>query len=591
MRAPLPLLRIFATSSSKEQPPQSRLPTDFLTTLQSIHSTLQISTNPYELDSHGRGESYHPTSPPDAMIYPTSVEEIQDILRLCCREKKSDGDDVSRVEIVSIIPYGAGTSLEGHLQFLFPPEDKETGDGGQGEVVEIPSSYFAGREDEGSTYRKVRIKRTGGISIDMRNFQSIGEVSPGDNSVTVGAGVTRNALNEALRHTGVQFMVDPGADATLGGMTACAASGTAAVKYGTMRENVLAMTAVLPPTTVSSALDNNSTDTAPKVVHLGCNALKSSAGYNLPALLTGSEGTLGVITEVTVKLHPIPSHVVAASCAFEDLHSAADAVAMIRIMGIPVSRIELLDEVSIQAYNQSLSSEGCSDDDSSSGSDFHVQPMEVNPTLFLEFAGHSETAAMEDLKAAKTVCLDDFGGTNFMSASDETTRQALWAARHRLYYSSIALRAGSGDDDEGATAQSTVLTDVCVPLSHFADIISATAKHVHELGVVGPCFGHAGDGNFHCIMPLTKSDPKDYTDKVFQVVDRLAERAMAVGGTCTGEHGIGYGKMKYLSKMYGEGGVSMMAMIKRAIDPFNVMNPGKIVSTDYYGGFRRIGKE
>ena len=274
-------------------------------------------------------------------------------------------------------------------------------------------------------------------------------------------------------------MVDPGADATVGGMTACGASGTSAVKYGTMRENVMAMTAILPPTTISSVNDDDMSDTdtdeyAP-VVQLGCKALKSSAGYNLPGLLLGSEGTLGVLTDITVKLHPIPAHVVAASCSFEGLHSAAEAVAMIKMMGIPVSRIELLDVQSIKAFNQTLSSDDV------------TKPMEVKSTLFMEFASHSETSVLEDLSAAQSICIDEFEGSNFVSASDESTRQSLWAARHRLYYSSIALRAGSGDDDnDSATPQSTILTNVCVPLSSFAEIISATAKDVADLGVIGP---------------------------------------------------------------------------------------------------------
>lgn len=286
----------------------------------------------------------------------------------------------------------------------------------------------------------------------------------------------------------MQFMVDPGADATIGGMCACAASGTAAVKYGTMKENVMAMTVVFPPTTTSIATMNKSMENEmPKVCHLGCNALKSSAGYNLPALLTGSEGTLGVITEVTVKLHPIPSHVIAASCVFADLHSAANAVATIRLMGIPVSRIELLDEMSIQAFNHSLAIENGVRGD---GGKLHLQPMEVTPTLFVEFSSHSEIGALEDLAAAQNICTNEFGGSQFVSASDETTRKSLWAARHRLYYSAIALRAGgsNNDDDEGPTSQSTIVTDVCVPLSHFADIISATAKDIRELGVVGPWY-------------------------------------------------------------------------------------------------------
>ena len=289
----------------------------------------------------------------------------------------------------------------------------------------------------------------------------------------------------------MQFMVDPGADATIGGMCACAASGTAAVKYGTMRENVMAMTVVLPPTSIATTAcaiePHTTTDTElPSICHLGCNALKSSAGYNLPALLTGSEGTLGVITDVTVKLHPIPSHVIAASCAFPDLHSAANAVATIRMMGIPVSRIELLDEMSIQAFNHSLAMEADGSGDGG-GEVQRVQSMEVTPTLFIEFASHSEVAAMEDLTVAQNICINDFGGSRFASASDEPTRKSLWSARHRLYYSAIALRSSS-DDDEGPTSQSTIVTDVCVPLSRFAEIISATAKDVREFGVVGPWY-------------------------------------------------------------------------------------------------------
>jgi len=464
---------------------KSRLPCDFISILQKRYPNLAISTNTYDLDSHGHGESHHPVQPPDAVIRPTSVEEIQDILSLCCRERKAEGkdndDNLSTVELVSVIPYGAGTSVEGHLNFLFPSDDdNNNGDTNEeeGKVVDIPSTCFANHDEDSGTksYKKVRVQRKGGISIDMCNFDTIGEVGS-DGFVQVGAGVTRNTLNKALRYTGLQFMVDPGADATIGGMTSTGASGTSAVKYGTMRENVLAMNAILPPTSISSVCDEDTNDTTkPHAVHLGCNALKSSAGYNLPALLTGSEGTLGVITDVKVKIHPVPAHTIAASCAIDDLHSAAEAVAMIKMIGIPISRIELLDEQSIQAFNKTL----CDDD--------IIKPMEVKPHLFLEFASHSETSVMEDLTAAQDICVGDFQATNFESASDESTRQSLWAARHRLYYSSIALRPGNAndDDDEGATPQSTILTDVCVPLSSFADIISATAQDVKELGVIGP---------------------------------------------------------------------------------------------------------
>jgi len=412
--------------------------------------------------------------------------------------------------------------------------------------------------------KKVRIKRKGGISLDMCNFQSIGELTPGDGFVKVGAGVTRNSLNDALRHTGLQFMIDPGADATIGGMTACGASGTAAVKYHTMRENVLAMTTVLPPQTIASATNDTRSRSKPRVVTCGSNALKNSAGYNLPHLFIGSEGTLGIITDVTVKIYPIPSHVIAASCTFDDLHTAAEVVTTIRMLGIPVSRIELLDEISIRAFNQSVKNE-------------ELDPMEEKATLFLEFSGHSESSVMADLSAAQAVCVDDFEGSNFVSARDEMTRNKVWAARHKLYYSSIALRGGGDNDGEGATSQSTIVTDVCVPLSSFADIITATAKDLRDLDVFGTCFGHAGDGNFHCILPLRPDDTDEYKGNVFKVIELMAERAINVGGSVTGEHGVGYGKKKFLEKMYGGAGVSLMQTIKRSIDPWSIMNPGKIV--------------
>ncbi|KAL7446381.1 hypothetical protein ACHAXM_010167 [Skeletonema potamos] len=508
----------------------SRLPNDFLSILKSKHPDLKISLNKYDLDSHGHGESHHPLSPPDAVLYPSSVEEIQDILRLCCREVYREGDsDIPNVEIVSVIPYGAGTSLEGHLNFLLPQDDSDVNNN---DIIEIPSSLFESNSSSGGSQllknekKKVRIKRKGGISLDMCNFQSIGEVTPGDGFVKVGAGVTRNSLNGALRHTGMQFMIDPGADATLGGMTACGASGTAAVKYLTMRENVLSLTAVLPPRTISTAAnDDTASRSKPMVVTCGSNSFKNSAGYNLPALFIGSEGTLGIITDVTVKIYPIPSNVIAASCAFDDLHTAAEAVTTIRMLGIPISRIELLDEISIRAFNQSVKKD-------------ELKPMmEEKATLFLEFSGHSESSVKADLSAAQAICVDDFQGSNFEAATDETTRSKLWAARHKLYYSSIALRGGG--DNGGATSQSTIVTDVCVPLSKFADIISATAKDLRDMNVFGTCFGHAGDGNFHCILPLRQDDTYEYKENVFKVIDFMTERALSAGGTCTGEHGVG----------------------------------------------------
>ncbi len=339
-----------------------------------------------------------------------------------------------------------------------------------------------------------------------------------------------------------------------------------------MRENVLALRAVMPPTIVPSDKECSERST-PVVVQCGTSALKSSAGYDLPALLTGSEGTLGIITEVTVRLHPIPSHIVAASCAFDNLHSAAEAVAMIRMMGVPVSRCELLDDASVRAFNHSLAL-GHWDCNKATETKSHpqqqtlqLQPMEVKPMLFLEFAGLFETSVMEDLAAAQSICMD-YDGRNFAYASDEETRQALWAARHRLYYSAIALRSQDGDD-AGATSRTTLVTDACVPLSCFADVLTATANDVKEFGVIGPCFGHAGDGNFHCILPMLENDSSEYKERVFQVNANLIERAMSVGGTCTGEHGVGYGKKKYLKVSDREySSVKIVSFIKHSLTIF-----------------------
>lgn len=372
------------------------------------------------------------------------------------------------------------------------------------------------------------------------------------------------------RHTGMLFVVDPGADATIGGMVgasfhhmqylgnqiisflshilhyyvACGASGTTAVKYGTTRENILGLECVLPDGTVAKC---------------GTRALKSSAGYDLTSLMTGSEGTLGIITNVIVKLHPIPEHVIAAVCVFDDLYQAADSVAAMKLCDVPVARCELLDESSVAAFNQYIQSRN------ESGS---IEPLQVKPTLFLEFQGASAAAVEEQAVLSESICSGDYGGSNFRYTSAEAERKELWSARHNLYYASLALRPG---------AESAILTDACVPLSKFAELVSATAQDVKDLGVVGPCFGHAGDGNFHCILPVLQEDSEEYLANVHRVNDNLIRRTLEAGGTCTGEHGIGYGKKKYLAKQYGPGGVHMMRMIKQGIDPLNIMNPGKVV--------------
>lgn len=480
----------------------------------------------YERNRHGRGESHHPTAAPDVVVTPTCTQDIRYIVQHCVQHR------------IPIIPFGVGTSVEGHVSALF-----------------------------------------GGLSLDTSLLQTIeipdmnGETLP-DQLAVVGAGVTRKTLNRALRYTGMQFSVDPGADATIGGtflvsflhfllyhshshshshslillgMVATGASGTTAVRYGTMRENILALECVLADGTV---------------VRAGTHALKSSAGYDLVSLMCGSEGTLGVITSVTVKLHPIPEHVVAAVCVFESLTDAAQAVAALKLAEIPVTRCELLDASSVQAFNAYSSSK-----DTTTTTNMK-KPMRVKPTLFLEFQGSSQVSLNEEVTMTESICVNDFGGSNFDFHSDEQERQALWSARHNLLYATIAMRPG---------ATSAFITDACVPLSHFANLIEATARDIEEKGLVGPCFGHAGDGNLHCILPLLEDESDEYLDKVHQVNENLIERTLRAGGTCTGEHGVGYGKIKYLERQYGPGAIIMMQMVKKGLDPYNIMNPGKVV--------------
>jgi len=488
----------------------------------------EFSTNPYELERHGRGESHHRgylindndddrggdnygNVTPDVIVRPRTVQDVSAILKFC-----NDGR-------IPVIPYGAGTSVEGHVCAV----------------------------------------RNGTISLDMNAFQTIvlpGEEDNDENEdvsllpdpiARVGAGVTRKTLNEALRHTGMQFVVDPGADASLGGMVATGASGTTAVRYGTMRENILQLECVLADGTI--------------VKQIGTKALKSSAGYDLVGLMCGSEGTLGVITSVTVKLHPIPEHVVAAVCVFDSLADAANTVAMLKFCEIPMVRCELLDATSVAAFNNDTTTS------SSSSSTQQQHKMDEKPTLFLEFQASSEEALKEQIQRTEEICTsEDFHGSDFRFTSGEEERKALWAARHNLYYASINLRKG---------ATTAFLTDACVPLSKFAKIIEETVQDVRDEGVIGPCFGHAGDGNFHCILPISETEETDeYMAKVYKVHEKIIQRTLQAGGTCTGEHGVGYGKIKYLADQYGHGAVRMMELVKESLDPNNILNPGKVVA-------------
>lgn len=429
-------------------------------------------------EQHGHDESYHPCHAPDAVAFPRSTDEVAAIVKACAARR------------VPVIPFGTGTALEGHVAALH-----------------------------------------GGVSIDTSNMKEILAVNAEDMDVTVQAGVTRNQLNAHLRDTGLFFPVDPGADASLGGMTATRASGTNAVRYGTMADCVLGMTVVLADG---------------RVIRTSRRARKSSAGYDLTHLFVGSEGTLGVITEVTLRLFGIPEAIAAAVVSFPDLESAVNAVILTIQSGIPVARIELLDEVQMDAVNRH------------SKLDYPVQP-----TLFLEFHG-SEAGVAEQTATVQQIATD-FGGAGFQWSVLPEERSRLWRARHEAFYAALALRPGC----RGVT------TDVCVPISRLAECILETKKDIEASFLLAPIVGHVGDGNFHLIMLVDPEDPKDMAEAK-RLSDRLVMRALAMDGTCTGEHGVGYGKMDFLVHEHGEA-VSVMRMVKTALDPANIMNPGKIV--------------
>jgi D-lactate dehydrogenase (cytochrome) len=480
---------------------------DYTQFLQDLPPSVTVITNPYELHRHGQGESYWPSVPPDLVVLPQpsssdsdngdndSLEDVRAIVRACI------------VHRIPLIPFGTGTSLEGHTAAL-----------------------------------------QGGICLDTSPLQHMQLPTLNDDTIpemtaTVGAGVTRLTLNTALRATGLQFSVDPGADASLGGMVATGASGTSAVKYG-MRDNLRALTCVVADETAT-------------VVHAGTRARKNSAGYALPSLLCGSEGTLGVITSVTVQLHPIPEHVVAVVGSFATVRQAAQAVATLQTRA-GLARAELLDAASVAAFCATQSQQQQS------------MSLEHRPTLFLELEGATEVSLHEALSCVQHVCVDECNSSPLQYAWSTAERAQLWKARHSLYYAAIASRPG---------ATTALVTDACVPLPHLAHMVDATVQDVHDSHVVGLCFGHAGDGNVHCILPLQawNVEASDYLQRVQGVSERLVHRALAVGGTCTGEHGVGQGKMRYLEQQYGPGAVLMMQRIKDSLDPYGIMNPGKIV--------------
>ncbi|MEP6894359.1 MAG: FAD-linked oxidase C-terminal domain-containing protein [Chloroflexota bacterium] len=439
----------------------------------------RFTTSEHELQQHGRDESSFSPIPPEAVCFPLSTTEVSAIVQLCGQYS------------TPIIPFGAGTSMEGHI---FAPH--------------------------------------GGISVDLSRMNKILRVSAGDLDCTIQAGVTRQQLNEHLKIQGLFFPVDPGSEATLGGMASTRASGTNAVRYGTMRENVLALTVVLADG---------------QVIKTGTRARKSSTGYDLTRLFVGSEGTLGIITEVTLRLYGVPEAISAAVVSFDDFESAVQAVTQVIQIGVPVARIEFLDEVMVKAVNQ-----------------FSGLELAEKPTLFLEF--HGSTAAVRENVEMAGAIMHDLGGSDFKWAVKTEERTALWKARHNAYYAGLALRPGCRG----------VSTDVCVPISRLAECIAETKRDLHESFIISPMVGHVGDGNFHLLMLVDPNKPEEYAEAK-RLNERLVQRALAMDGTSSGEHGIGLGKMKFMETEHGATSLAVMRAIKQALDPKNLLNPGKLL--------------
>ena len=428
---------------------------------------------------HGRDESVHLPMPPLAVVFAETTEEVALVVKLCAEYK------------VPIIPYGVGSSVEGHV--LAPH---------------------------------------GGISIDLSGMNQIIAIHAEDGDATVQAGVTRLQLNDALKGTGLFFPIDPGADATLGGMAATRASGTNAVRYGTMRDNVMATSTVLADG---------------RLMKTGGRARKSSAGYDLTRLLVGSEGTLGIMTELTVKLYPIPEAISAAVCTFPSIDAAVQTVIQTIQLGVPVARIELLDALSLAAINK-----------------FSKTSLAEAPTLFFEFHG-SPSAVAEQAETVQAIA-DDLGGANFEWATRPEDRSRLWQARHDAYFACLQLKPGCR----------CFPTDVCVPISRLAECIAATYEDIAQVSIPIALFGHVGDGNFHLVVLVDRDNPKEMAEAAW-ISERVVERAIALDGTCTGEHGIGLGKRKYLVREHGTVAVDVMPAIKIALDPHNLLNPGKVL--------------
>ncbi len=417
---------------------------------------------------------------PDLVVYPQTTEEVSAIVKLCAAHD------------VPVVPFGTGTSFEGHVNAPF-----------------------------------------GGVSVDTSMMKGIIAVHAEDLDCVIEPGVTRKMLNEHLRDVGLFFPIDPGADASLGGMTATRASGTNAVRYGTMKDNVLALKVVLP---------NG------EVMTTSRRAKKSSAGYDLTRLFVGSEGTLGLITEITLKLQGIPEAISAGVCPFPSVKAACDATILTIQTGLPVARIELLDALQVRACNL-----------------YSKLTLPETPMLFVEFHGTDDGVKEQSERFGEIA--KELGGGPFDWATRAEDRTRLWQARHDVYWASMGLRPGAKG----------VSTDVCVPISRLSECIEETQADIAASGLIAPIVGHVGDGNFH-VLPLVDMDNAEEVKAAKTFVERLVQRALAMEGTCTGEHGVGQGKMKYLEQEHGAEALAMMRALKLAIDPQNLMNPGKIVT-------------
>ncbi|MEN9630338.1 MAG: hypothetical protein RJA10_3566 [Pseudomonadota bacterium] len=440
----------------------------------------RCSTATAVCEQHGRDESAYPITPPEVVVFCESTEDVVAVVKLADEHA------------VPVIPFGVGSSLEGHTLAV-----------------------------------------QGGVCIDLGRMNQVLRVNPEDLTVTVQAGVTREQVNREIRDTGLFFPIDPGANASIGGMSATRASGTNAVRYGTMRENVLGLTVVTAQG---------------EVIQTGSRAKKSAAGYDLTRLFVGSEGTLGVMTEITLKLYPLPEAVSAAICTFPSVDAAVRTTIQVIQMGVPIARCELLDANAVRAVNKHS----------------NLSLME-SPLLLMEFHG-SEAGVKEQAETVQDVARE-FGGQDFQWASTPEERTKLWTARHKAYFAALQTRPG-------CRCQSS---DTCVPISRLAESINESVAESEAAGIPYWIVGHVGDGNFHLSHLIDPADAKEQA-LVEELNVKMVRRAIRLGGTCTGEHGIGLHKMGYLVDEAGAGAVAMMKTIKRALDPKNIMNPGKVLS-------------